>query len=78
MPITHHVRAVEGASVSMVDPEGRSLRGRFAGRDADGAPRPDGEVLHDCTHYRRAIARGELALVVAPAEKPARSKGGAS
>ena len=57
------IQAVEGRCLSMVDAKGAAIRGRFAGRDKTGAPLADGELVADHVHYRRAIARGDLALV---------------
>lgn len=65
MDNTLHVRAVDGASVTLVSPEGVVLTGRYAGRAKDGTPLPEGEKLHDHAHYQRAIRRGELKLVEA-------------
>jgi hypothetical protein len=49
--------------MTLLDESGRVHRGRFAGRDKTGAPLADGELVDDHHHYRRAIARGDLALV---------------
>lgn len=57
------IQAVEGRHLSMVDVRGVALRGRFAGRDRAGAPLADGELVPDHIHYRRAISRGDVALV---------------
>lgn len=58
---TLHVTAVGDARVPFVDETGRAERGRYVGRTADGTPQP--EALRDSTYLRRAISRGELALV---------------
>ena len=57
------IQAVEGRQMTLLDAAGRVLRGRFAGRDKAGSPLPDGELVDDHHHYRRAILRGDLALV---------------
>jgi hypothetical protein len=57
------IAAVEGRLMTLLDESGRVHRGRFAGRDKTGAPLADGELVDDHHHYRRAIARGDLALV---------------
>ena len=66
---TLHIRAVDGLRCPYVDAAGRNVPARYAGRarrtfDA----LPEGESVPDVEHYRRAIARRELALVTpAPA-----------
>lgn len=77
MPVQLRVRAVEGASVSFVAPDGAVLRGRFVARTAPsvdlphGAVMPEGEFVDDLPHYQRAIAQGSLVLVDdAPAAPP--------
>lgn len=69
MPFQLRVRAVEGASVSFIAPDGAILRGRFVARtqstaDAPhGDPIPEGELVDDLAHYRRAISQGSLTLL---------------
>lgn len=77
MPVQLRVRAVEGASVSFVAPDGAVLRGRFVARTAPtpeaphGLVMPEGELVDDLPHYQRAIAQGSLVLVEdAPAAPP--------
>lgn len=57
------IAAVEGRTISLVDAKGALIRGRHAARDKRGCALPDGETVPDHTHYRRAILRGDLALI---------------
>jgi len=57
------IQAVEGRLFSLVDDRGIAVRGRFAARDRSGVAMPDGELVADHTHYRRAILRGDIKLV---------------
>ena len=63
------VRAVEGACVSFVAPDGAILRGRFVARtqhaaeNVHGDVMAEGELVDDLPHYRRAIAQGSLLFV---------------
>jgi len=59
------IKAVEGRMCALVDANGALVRGRFAGRDKKGAALADGESVHDHTHYRRAILRGDIELAEA-------------
>ena len=62
---TIHVRAVGDLRVPIV-----GTAGRFAGRARKThEPLPEGEQLPDHVDYRRALARGELALVEPAAPK---------
>lgn len=65
MRTTLHVAAVEGALVSPIDERtGAVIVGRFVARHRKTREAlPDGEMLPDHVHYRRAIARGELLLI---------------
>lgn len=60
-----HVEAVGDARVSLIDQRsGAVVMGRYVARaKKTHAPLPEGERVPDHHHYRRAIARGELALV---------------
>lgn len=57
------IKAVENRLQTLVDVHGGIVRGRYAARDRHGAPRPEGELVQDNTHYRRAIMRGDIELV---------------
>lgn len=67
---TLRVFAVEGRMLPRLDPTGRGNLMRngalFVGRDAKGAPLPDGEEIPALPDYARALQRGDLAL--SPAE----------
>lgn len=67
---TLHIRAVGELRAPFLDAAGRPVAGRYAGRARKTFEAlPDGEHVADLPDYRRAIARGDLALV-APANKP--------
>lgn len=69
---TLHIKAVGDLRAPFLDASGRPVAGRFAGRARKTfEPLPDGEHVADVADYRRAIARGDLALVTAPAAKTA-------
>lgn len=57
------IQAVEGRLFSLVDARGVAVRGRFAARDKSGVALPNGELVRDHSHYRRAILRGDIKLV---------------
>lgn len=61
------IAAVGDARATLVDPRtGAVVVGRYAARQnakKNHAPLPEGELVDDHTHYRRAIARGDLALL---------------
>lgn len=57
------ILAVDGRLSPLVDRKGNSVRGRYAGRNQAGAVLPEGELVSDHTHYRRAILRGDITLV---------------
>jgi hypothetical protein len=57
------IQAIEGRLFSLVDARGVAVRGRFAARDRSGVAMPSGELVHDHSHYRRAILRGDITLV---------------
>jgi hypothetical protein len=69
MPVQLRVRAVEGASVSFVAPDGAVLRGRYVARSEPTPEAPhglvmlEGELVDDLPHYQRAIAQRSLVLV---------------
>lgn len=68
---TLHIKAVGDLRAPYLDASGRPVAGRFAGRARKTfEPLPDGEHVADLADYRRAIARGDLAIV-AP-EAPAK------
>jgi hypothetical protein len=75
------VRAKSG-DLPFVDEMGRVMkRARSVGRDDDGAPLKDGELVPDNAFYRRSIRRDEIEIVpepaqVAPAASPVPSKEG--
>ena len=58
-----HIEAVDGRRVSLLDDSGRVRPGRCAGRDASGAALPEGEIVPDLDHYRRAARRGDITIV---------------
>lgn len=64
------VRCVGDLLCGYVGSDGRSVAGRFAGRDKKRAALPDGELVADLPYYARAIARGDLELV---ADSPAKA-----
>ena len=67
---TLHIRAVGDLRAPFLDASGRPIAGRFAGRARKTFEAlPDGEHVADLADYRRAIARGDLALVT-PTAKP--------
>lgn len=81
---TLHIRAVGDIRCAYIDARGVPVVGRYAGRDRrTHEPMPDGEEVPDHADIRRALSRGELALVApkpiapapAPATKPATPKG---
>lgn len=57
------IQPVDGRSVMLVDDNGRTRPGRYAGRDAAGKPLAEDEIVNDCDHYRRAARRGDLVIV---------------
>ena len=74
---TLHIRAVGDARCAFVDPDGKVVVGRYAGRDRrTHEALPGGEVVTGHTHYQRALSRGELVAFVpapiapAPTAKP--------
>ena len=76
MANTLHIRAVGDLLSPYLDDAGRPVPGRYAGRHRKTREAlPEGEVVADLPDYRRALARGELALAapkpIAPATKPA-------
>lgn len=71
MSKTLHVQAVGDCRCALIDSDGRVVVGRFAARlRKSHEPMPGGEVVADHSHYQRALARGELALVVPVAAAP--------
>lgn len=54
------IRAVEDRLHTLTDPRGFVLARRYAGRDKKGRALPDGELVPDCAHHRRALARGDI------------------
>lgn len=60
-----HVEAVGDRLSTLLDPaSGLVVVGRYAARQKKThAPMLEGELVADHPHYRRAIARGDLALV---------------
>jgi hypothetical protein len=70
MTDTLHVRAVEGKLCPLEDREGRycarqkTARGVAASAPADTKypPMPEGERVPNTVFYRKAVARGDLAL----------------
>ena len=67
-----HIRAVGDHRAAYLDDAGRPVAGRYAGRDrVTFDALPDGERVPDSTDIRRALARGDLALVEPVAPKPA-------
>ena len=66
---TLHIRAVGDLLAPYLDDAGRPVPGRYAGRHRKTREvLPDGEHVADLPDYRRAVARGDLALVT-PAAK---------
>ena len=61
---TLSIRAVGDLRCPYVDAAGRNVPARYAGRARKTFDAlPEGESVPDVEHYRRALARGELALV---------------
>ncbi len=56
------IHAVEGRLVASVGADGRVRPGRYAARDAQGAPLAEGEIVPDLDHYRRSGRRGDLVV----------------
>lgn len=64
---TIRVRAVGDLLVPRVDADGTPVvsktKGRYAGRDAQKHPLPDGEPVPDVHYYRAELEAGALELV---------------
>lgn len=60
------IHAVEDRRVMLLDDSGRVRPGRCAGRDVSGAALPEGDLVPDLDHYRRAARRGDLTLEEVP------------
>ncbi len=56
------IHAVEDRRVMLLRDDGHVRQGRFAGRDPQGAPLAEGEIVPDVDHYRRAARRGDLRI----------------
>jgi hypothetical protein len=56
------IHAVDDRRVALLRDDGHVRQGRYAGRDATGAALPDGELVSDVDHYRRAERRGDLMI----------------
>ena len=54
------IRAVGDLLLPLIDANGATLKGRYAGRDKTGAPLPDGELVAQNSYYVRAAARGDV------------------
>jgi hypothetical protein len=58
------VRAVVGRPpIALTTPEGVTVMGRWAGRDSNGNPLPEGQLVPKNAYYLRAVGRGDLELV---------------
>src|SRR4051812_27347687 len=70
---TLRVIALGESRLPFVDPEGREVRGRHAGRDRSG--KPAAEEVPENAYYLRAIDHGDLELApeVPPSPAPAPS-----
>ena len=70
---TLHIRAVGDLRCPFVGADGVPVPGRYAGRARKThEPMPDGEHVPDVADHRRAVERGDLAIVppkpIAPAK----------